>query len=128
MTDSRQPTGEGMNRRDIMKAVGGYAVALALAGCAELIGGDDVGTGGSEDVSDSPIEAGLQTFIEEPAAVLGLNAQAGAETAVRRINNADGVAGREIQMDVVLEDVIITDPREVSPPQGEVSREWIANW
>ena len=91
----------------MLKVAGGSSVSAALAGCAELIGGGGgdggAGTGGTGQVPDEPISAGLQTFTEGAAAVLGKNAEFGAKTAVRRINNADGVAGRQIEMDVVNE-------------------------
>ena len=80
----------------MLKVAGGSSVSAALAGCAELIGGGGdggTGDGATGQVPDEPISAGLQTFTEGAASVLGLNAQYGAETAVRRINNADGVAG-----------------------------------
>lgn len=86
----------------MLKAVGGSAMALALAGCAQLLG-DDEEEAAAGDVPDEPIEAGLQTFTEGAAAVLGLQAQYGAEEAVRRINDNGGVAGREIELDVVNE-------------------------
>jgi branched-chain amino acid transport system substrate-binding protein len=102
-----------LNRRDLMKATGGSALTAALAGCSSLIGdeggngnGGNGGNGGqqqTEEVPDEPIQAGLQTFLEGAPAVLGLQAQYGAETAVRRINEAGGVAGREVELEVVEE-------------------------
>ncbi len=88
----------------MLKAVGGTALAAALAGCSTLIGNDDGGGGGGNaDVPDKPIKAGLQTFTEGAAAVLGLQTQYGAQLAVERINEAGGVAGRKINLDVVHE-------------------------
>lgn len=88
----------------MMQAVGGSALAVALAGCTDLFSQEDEGGNtGTEEVPDEPIEAGLQTFQEGAPAVLGLNAEYGARTAVRRINNAGGVAGREINLEVVEE-------------------------
>lgn len=75
----------------------------ALAGCTELLGGDQASADNQAEVPDEPIAAGLQTFVEGPAAVLGLQTQYGAELAVQRINDAGGVAGREIQLDVLHE-------------------------
>ncbi|WP_410322325.1 ABC transporter substrate-binding protein [Natronomonas sp.] len=99
-----------LNRRDMMKATGGSAMAAALAGCSSLIGGEDEnGNGGNggqqqtDEVPDEPIQAGLQTFREGAPSVLGLQAEYGALTAVRRINEAGGVAGREIELEVVEE-------------------------
>lgn len=91
----------------MMQAVGGSAVAMALAGCTDLLAGDDdddIAENGDEDVPDEPIEAGLQTFREGAAAVLGLNAEYGARTAVRRINDAGGIHGRQIELEVVEEE------------------------
>lgn len=90
----------------MLQATGGSAMALALAGCADLIAGDDAVDDGPtevEDIPDEDIQAGLQTFTEGPAAVLGIQAQFGAEEAVRRINDAGGVAGRDIELEVVHE-------------------------
>jgi branched-chain amino acid transport system substrate-binding protein len=104
MTADNADTFGGIDRRGMLKAAGGSAVALALAGCSTLLGGDGGGgggsTGGQSTVTDDPIQTGLQTFTEGPAAVLGLQAQYGAELAVQRINEAGGVAGREMQLDV----------------------------
>ncbi len=96
--------GSGLGRRTMLKAVGGSAVAVALAGCSDVLLGDDGEQVEVADVPDEAIEAGLQTFTEGPASVLGLQAQYGAEEAVDRINDAGGVAGREINLDVVEED------------------------
>lgn len=88
----------------MLQAVGGTALAAALAGCSSLIGSEQEDEGdGSTDVPDEPIQAGLQTFTQGPAAVLGLQAQYGAELAIQRINDAGGVAGREMELDVVHE-------------------------
>jgi len=94
-----------LNRRDMVKATGGSALAAALAGCSTLLGGEEEGNGQQqvEEVPDEPIQAGLQTFREGAPAVLGLQAEYGAQTAVRRINEAGGVAGREMELDVIEE-------------------------
>ena len=95
-----------LNRRDMVKATGGSALAAALAGCSALLGEED-GNGAQEqvdDVPDEPIEIGLQTFREGAPAVLGLQAEYGCRTAVRRVNEAGGIAGREIELDVVEEE------------------------
>ncbi|WP_049922858.1 ABC transporter substrate-binding protein [Halopiger djelfimassiliensis] len=92
----------GLDRRTLLAATGGSAVAVALAGCAELLQDED-DAAGDADVPDEPIDAGLQTFTEGAPAVLGVQAQYGAETAVRRINENGGVAGREIDLEVVNE-------------------------
>ena len=99
-----RPVGGGLNRRDALKAAGGSAIALALAGCADLLGGDDDEEAVAGDIPDEDIEAGLQTFTEGPASVLGVQAQYGAEEAVRRINDNGGIAGREMNLEVVHED------------------------
>jgi branched-chain amino acid transport system substrate-binding protein len=88
----------------MLKAAGGTALAAALAGCSALLGSEETDDQqGNGDVPDEPVQAGLQTFTEGAAAVLGLQAQYGAELAVQRINDAGGVAGREIELDVVHE-------------------------
>lgn len=96
--------GNGLGRRTMLKAVGGSAVAVALAGCSDVLLGDDGEQVEVADVPDEDIEAGLQTFTEGPASVLGLQAQYGAQEAVDRINDAGGIAGRNINLDVVEED------------------------
>ncbi len=106
-TGSREPRenddeAAGIDRRDALKLVGGSAIAVALAGCADLLEDEDDAIEDA-DVPDEPIEAGLQTFLEGAPAVLGVQAEMGAETAVRRINDNGGVAGREIELDVIEE-------------------------
>lgn len=101
--DDNESTTAGFDRRTVLKAAGGSAMAAALAGCSDLLASDDDGGNGSEEVPDEPISAGLQTFTEGAASVLGLQTQYGVEEAVRRINDAGGVAGREINLDVVEE-------------------------
>ncbi|TYL40352.1 ABC transporter substrate-binding protein [Natronococcus pandeyae] len=91
-----------MERRTVLKAVGGSAIAVALAGCGELLEDEEDPLEEAE-VPDEPIEAGLQTFLEGAPAVLGVQAEYGAETAVRRINENDGIAGRQIDLTVVEE-------------------------
>ncbi|WP_226481376.1 ABC transporter substrate-binding protein [Natrinema amylolyticum] len=93
---------DGIDRRTLLKTVGGSALAVALAGCTELLQGEDDSLEDA-DVPDEPIESGLQTFTEGAPAVLGVQAQYGAETAVRRINENGGIAGREMNLDVVEE-------------------------
>ena len=103
---TRDPTvderANGVKRRTMMAAVGGTAVTAALAGCSTLLGGDE-DEEGSVEVPDEPVQAGLQTFTEGAAAVLGLQAQYGAELAVQRVNDAGGIAGREMELDTVHE-------------------------
>ncbi|CAI48178.1 ABC-type transport system periplasmic substrate-binding protein (probable substrate branched-chain amino acids) [Natronomonas pharaonis DSM 2160] len=101
MTDSFN-----LDRRNVLKAAGGTAVAAALAGCSVLLDGEENGNGGAalEDVPDEPIEAGLQTFREGAPSVLGLQAEYGAQTAIRRINDAGGIAGRQMELDVIEEE------------------------
>nr|WP_321111500.1 ABC transporter substrate-binding protein [Halorussus salinisoli] len=99
-----ETTSGSIERRTMLKAAGGTALAAALAGCSSLLGSGQEDSGqSSSDVPDEPIEAGLQTFTEGAAAVLGLQARYGAELAVQRINDAGGVAGREMNLDVVHE-------------------------
>ncbi|WP_226005649.1 ABC transporter substrate-binding protein [Natrinema salinisoli] len=92
----------GIDRRTLLKTVGGSALAVALAGCTELLEGEQE-SAADADVPDEPIESGLQTFTEGAPSVLGIQAEYGAETAVRRINENGGIAGREMDLDVVEE-------------------------
>jgi len=97
----------GIGRRQLLSAVGGSAVAAALAGCSTLLSdGETADQGGQsgDEISDEPIQAGLLTFTRGAPGVLGIQAQRGAELAVQRINEAGGVGGqREIELDVVNE-------------------------
>jgi branched-chain amino acid transport system substrate-binding protein len=97
----------GMNRRQVLSAIGGSAVATSLAGCSTLLeGGDSANQEGQsgDGISDEPIEAGLLTFTRGAPGVLGIQAQRGAELAVQRINDAGGIGGqREMRLDVVDE-------------------------
>lgn len=87
----------------MMAAVGGTAVAAALSGCSTLLSNNGSQDCGSGSVPDENIKAGLQTFTEGAAAVLGLQAQHGAELAVERINKAGGVGGRKMDLETVHE-------------------------
>jgi len=68
-------TSGGIDRRSMMAAVGGTAVAAALSGCSTLLSNSESTNCGGGDVPDENIKAGLQTFTEGAAAVLGLQAQ-----------------------------------------------------
>jgi branched-chain amino acid transport system substrate-binding protein len=96
-----------IGRRQLLSAVGGSAVAAALAGCSTLLSdGETADQGGQsgDGISDEPIQAGLLTFTRGAPGVLGIQAQRGAELAVQRINDAGGIGGqREIELDVVNE-------------------------
>jgi branched-chain amino acid transport system substrate-binding protein len=104
-----------MNRRTFLKTASAGTATTAVAGCASLLGGDggdggdgdgDGGgsTGGDGQVGTDPIPAGMLTFTQGAAGVLGVQAQRGAELAVQRINDAGGIAGqREVQLDIADE-------------------------
>lgn len=92
----------GITRRKTIQ-VGGGTIAAALAGCTTLFQDEDPTEVEQQEIPDEPIEAGLQDFIEGPAAVLGVLGRYGTELAVDRINQAGGIAGREIELDVVNE-------------------------
>lgn len=115
--DSTDTTGQGpavagsppgVNRRTMLQAAGVSAVTAALAGCSTLLGGGDDGgdggDGGSDEVGTDPLQAGMLTFTQGAAGVLGIQAQRGAELAVQRINENGGIAGkRKVELDVVDE-------------------------
>ncbi len=114
-TDTRRPdrvaAGEsGTTRRTALKAGAVTAATAALAGCSALLGGGDDDSGEAADVGTDQLEAGLLTFTQGAASVLGIQAQRGAEKAVERINEAGGVAGqREVSLEVVDETESPTD-------------------
>ncbi len=90
-------------RRNVLKAGAVGAATAALAGCSALLGGDEEADEAA-DVGTETLEAGLLTFTQGAASVLGIQAQRGAEKAVERINDAGGIAGqREVSLDVVDE-------------------------
>ena len=101
--------GDGVGRRSVLKAAGVSAATAALAGCSALLGGDgdDGGDGGSTDggtITSDALQAGLLSFTQGPAAVLGQQAVRGAEKAVETINENGGIAGRrQVNLDVVDE-------------------------
>jgi branched-chain amino acid transport system substrate-binding protein len=99
------------SRRRVLAAAGGTALTAALAGCNALLGGDDDGDQNRStpgDVPDEPIEAGMQVFLEGPAAAFGVPTRRGAEVAIQRVNDAGGVAGREINLEVVHESEVVS--------------------
>jgi branched-chain amino acid transport system substrate-binding protein len=97
----------GLNRRQLLAATGGTAVAVAAAGCSQILGGGGNGNGDVEqvegDVPDEPIQAGLQAATEGAGSVIGNQNAVGAQIAVDRINEAGGIAGREMELEVVFE-------------------------
>ncbi len=119
----------GLDRRTVLKSAGATGVAGAAAGCSALFGGGDDDTttsvgdgdgdgdgmdgdgdgtdGGTTDGDgqvDDPLNAGLLSFTQGPAAVLGLQAVRGAELAVQHINSNGGVGGsRQLNLEVVDE-------------------------
>jgi branched-chain amino acid transport system substrate-binding protein len=100
----RVETSEGSTtRRNVLKAGAVGAATAALAGCSALLGGGDDG-GGSADVGTETLNAGLLSFTQGAASVLGIQAVRGAEKAVEKINENGGIAGqRELELDVVDE-------------------------
>ena len=114
-TDTRRPDRvaadeNGTTRRTALKAGAVTAATAALAGCSALLGGGDDDSGEAADVGTDRLEAGLLTFTQGAASVLGIQAQRGAEKAVERINEAGGIAGqREVSLDVVDETESPTD-------------------
>jgi branched-chain amino acid transport system substrate-binding protein len=120
----------GLDRRTVLKTAGASGVTASMAGCSALFGGgeetttsvgdgdggdgdgdggdgDGDGDGGTTDGDgqvDDPLNAGLLSFTQGPAAVLGLQAVRGAELAVEHINQNGGVGGsRELNLEVVDE-------------------------
>jgi branched-chain amino acid transport system substrate-binding protein len=119
----------GLDRRTVLKTAGASGVTASMAGCSAIFGGGDEDTttnvgdgdggdgdgtdgdgtdGGTTDgegqVGSDPLNAGLLTFTQGAAAVLGLQAQRGAELAVQHVNSNGGIAGqRQLNLDVVDE-------------------------
>lgn len=95
-------TGESTSRRTVLKAGAVGAATAALAGCLGSLQGDDDSEG--PDIDQEEVEAGLLTFTEGAAAVLGQQAQRGAEKAVQWINDNGGIAGQaEMSLETVDE-------------------------
>jgi len=94
-----------VNRRQVIAATGGTALATALAGCSSLLQSDDAGEGSGEvaDVPDEPVEGFFQLFLEGSFADTGLMMRYGAEEAVERINENGGVGGRQLNVEFVHE-------------------------
>ncbi len=92
-----------IDRRNALKLAGGSALAVALAGCTDIIEGEEATAVEDADVPDEPVEIGAQTFLEGGSALLGQDHEPGYEIAVDRINEAGGIAGREVEIEVVEE-------------------------
>lgn len=115
MEDVSDSRGEGVDRnshltsgrRAMLRAMGATGVAAALAGCSsqlsDALGGESGSGGGEADVPDEPIQAGMQTFTQGAPAVLGLPNVWGAQLARDRINEAGGIAGRQLEIEIVEE-------------------------
>jgi len=94
--------GGNTSRRDLLKGGAAGIATVALAGCLSALEDDD--SGGDADIDQDEVSAGLLTFTEGAAAVLGQQAQRGAQKAVEWINEAGGIAGQaEMTLDVVDE-------------------------
>jgi len=94
--------GGNTSRRDLLKGGAAGVATVALAGCLSALEDDD--SGGDADIDQDEVSAGLLTFTEGAAAVLGQQAQRGAQKAVEWINEAGGIAGQtEMTLDVVDE-------------------------
>lgn len=101
---TRDSGGLSAGRRKVLQAMGAGSVAVALAGCAELLGDDDEnGEPVNGDVPDDPIEVGFQITLEGPGYVLTEQQVAAMEIAVDRINEAGGIAGREVELETLAE-------------------------
>ena len=102
-TERVETSSGSTTRRNVLKAGAVGAATAALAGCSALLGGGD-DSGGSTDVGTETLNAGLLSFTQGAASVLGLQAVRGAEKAVEKINENGGIAGqREVELDVVDE-------------------------
>lgn len=128
--DATQPpmtrNDDGVDRRTVLKTAGASGVTASFAGCSSLLGGGDGddgdgtptgdgtgdGTAGDgngattepEQLPSDQLRAGLLTYQSGAPAVLGIQAQRGAELAVRHINENGGVAGtRRLQLNTVDE-------------------------
>jgi branched-chain amino acid transport system substrate-binding protein len=75
------------------------AAAAAIAGCGSS-SNDGGGAGGQSGGSKAPIKLGGVLTISGPLAEIGQSHQAGAKLAVDEINQAGGIAGRKLQLDV----------------------------
>jgi branched-chain amino acid transport system substrate-binding protein len=115
MTDTHdlESGSAGIDRRNLMRAVGGGAATAALAGlagCSTLISDGDEGDGnggtggGATQVGTDPLDIGMLTFTQGAPGVLGIQIQRGAELAVERINGAGGIAGqRQVNLEIADE-------------------------
>ncbi|HEY9389390.1 MAG TPA: ABC transporter substrate-binding protein [Mycobacteriales bacterium] len=80
--------------------------ALAAIGCLAMVASACGSSGDSGDSGDKgPIKLGAIVTISGPLAQIGQSHRAGAELAVKQINEAGGVLGRQIQLDVKDEQV-----------------------
>ena len=102
-TERVETSSGSTTRRNVLKAGAVGAATAALAGCSALLGGGDDDSG-SADVGTDTLNAGLLSFTQGAASVLGIQAVRGAEKAVEKINENGGIAGqRELELDVVHE-------------------------
>lgn len=77
------------------------AGGLALAGC-----GDAASSGGSS--TEGPIKIGMVTPLTGPYSPLGLGDKAAAEQEVKRINDAGGILGRQVELTVLDDKTDVT--------------------
>jgi branched-chain amino acid transport system substrate-binding protein len=100
VTDSHE-----IGRRDAIKISGATALSTGLAGCGSILADSDRDRVDQteDEIPDEPIEIGAQTFLEGGPYLLGQDSQIGYELAVKHINEAGGVAGRELNLELVDE-------------------------
>ncbi|HEY9472361.1 MAG TPA: ABC transporter substrate-binding protein [Mycobacteriales bacterium] len=79
---------------------------MAAIGCLAMVASACGSSGDSGDSGDNgPIKLGAIVTISGPLAQIGQSHRAGAELAVKQINEAGGVLGRQLQLDVKDEQV-----------------------
>lgn len=89
-----------LNRRSRTWAVLAVAGGLALAGCG--------GSSGGNSAASEPIKIGMVTPLTGPYAPLGTADKAAAMQEVKKINDAGGVLGRQVELTVVDDKTDVT--------------------
>lgn len=98
MTDN-ESGGFSPNRRQMLRGMTGGTVAAALAGCTDLLQNEEVQDVEEAEIPDEPIQVGAQIALEGGVYVLTEQQEVAMEIAVDRINDAGGIAGREVEVE-----------------------------
>lgn len=88
-------------RRRFVRGVATVAAVTMLAACGGGSGDDDDSSSGGGGGSDEPIKIGMVAALTGPVAAYGVQTANAFQLAVRDINEAGGILGRDVEVEIV---------------------------